>query len=101
MIDELLAIFAAMPGAPDDPDTLYARCYARQITGALPGGDPGNVAAANPTREGMDCGWRIEREAPEGCVIARKGGVARIFRPGQFLRLRGPGAKVEAGEEIR
>jgi hypothetical protein len=101
MKDELLAIFAAMPGPPDDPDTLYGRCYARPIAGGLPGGDPGDVAAANPTREGMDYGWRIEREAPEGCVIARKGGAARIFRPGQYLRLRGPGAKIEAGEEIR
>lgn len=101
MIDELLAIFAAMPGPPDDPATLYARCYARPITGALTAGHPGDIAAANPTREGIDHGWCIEREAPEGCVIARKGGAARIFHPGQYLRLRGPGAKIEAGEPIR
>jgi hypothetical protein len=101
MIDELLAIFAAMPGPPDDLDTLYSRCYCRPISGALPAGDPGDLAAANPTREGVDYGWRAEQEAPEGCVIALKGGATRLFRPGQYLTLRGPGAKVIADEPIR
>jgi hypothetical protein len=101
MIDELLTIFAAMPGPPDDSDTLYARCYSRPITGPLPAGDPGDLAAANPTAEAIDDGWRIEQDAPDGCVIARKGGATRLFRAGQYLTLRGPGARVEADEPIR
>ena len=101
MTEELLAIFAAIPGPPDDPDTLYARCYSRPISGPLPAGEPGDLSAANATREGIDSGWRVEQAAGEGCVIAVKGGAVRMFRPGQYLTLRGPGAKVEAGEPIR
>jgi hypothetical protein len=101
MTEELLAIFAAMPGPPDDADTLYARCYSRPFHGELPHGDPGELAGFNATRESIDCGWQIEQPAAEGCVLARKRGAVRMFRPGQYLTLRGPGAKVEPDEPIR
>ena len=101
MIDELLAIFAAIADAPDDIDTIYERCYARSVLRQYPEGEPGDLGAANATREGFDDGWQAEQSAPEGCLIARKGGAARIFQPGQYVTRRGPGAKVLPGEPIR
>jgi hypothetical protein len=101
MTKELLAIFAAMPGPPDDPATLYERCYSRSVLYQLEPGEPGDVAAANSTVAGYDDAWQIEQRADEGHVLARKGGAARMFRPGQYLTLRGPGARIEAGEAIR
>ena len=101
MIDELLAIFAAMPGPPDDPETLYARCYTRSVLRTFEAGEPGDLARANTTREAIDYGWRAEQAVAEGYLLARKAGAARRFRPGQYLTLRGPGAKVENGEPVR
>src|SRR5690349_10174031 len=90
-----------MPGPPDDADTLYSRCYCRPVAGVLAAENPGNIAAADSRREAIDYGWRIEQSAGEGCVIARKGGAVRLFRPGQYLTLRGPAVAPEADEPIR
>jgi hypothetical protein len=101
MTEELLAIFAAMPGAPDDAETLYNRVYSRSVLYQLAAGEPGDLPAANSTAAGYDDGWQVEQAADEGWVLARKGGAARLFRPGQYLTLRGPGARTEAGEAMR
>jgi hypothetical protein len=101
MIEELLAIFAAIPGPPDDPQTLYDKCYSHSVLASWSAAEPGDLAAVNSTVAAFDDGWQAESAAPDGFIVARKSGAARLFHPGQYLTLRGPGVKIDAGEPIR
>jgi hypothetical protein len=108
--EELQAILAADLGSFSDAgslaETLYTRCYARSIAETAPSPETDEdltpaLIAANQSRAGWDFGWRADQALDDGRILARKAGAARAFRPGQYITLRGPGSKVEEGDEIQ
>ncbi len=104
MTEELLAVLAL---EIDDLDSLYKRCYTRdcRMAAAEATGDGDDLtavlAAANQSRGWWDDTWRIVQPLDEGRVLARRGGAARPFRPGQYITLRGPGPVPKEDEPIR
>jgi hypothetical protein len=112
--DELNAILTAELGPQDDAAELaviiYNRCYTASIFDAgemhqLPDGR-GSVAladaleAANSCRASWDEGWTIDQMLSQGRILARKGGVARAFLPGEYLTYRGIGSGPKAGARV-
>ena len=97
---ELAAILAADWPAQDDSaklaGLLYERCYNHSILDpARPGTAAGQdllpaLIGANQSRPTWDEGWRIDQPLDEGRVLARKGGAARAFLPGEYITDRGP-----------
>ena len=113
MNDELMAILEAdLPGQDDAgklAEVLYSRCYMHSILDppAVAVEEAANrdltsiLAAANTGREAWDAGWRIDQVLDAGRVLARKGGAARSFLPGEYLTQRGLGVGPEAGKPLR
>ena len=109
LIDELKAILAADFPEQRDPAklavVLYNRCYTVSIL------DPPapaasevdltpSLAAANQSRATWDEGWKIDQMLDGGRILARKGGAARGFLPGEYLSHRGIGSGPEAGARV-
>lgn len=95
---ELSAILAAdIPHQEDErklANYLYDRCYTESIF--EPRGVPADsgdltpvLEAANQSRAGWDEGWTIDQLLDAGQILARKGGAARSFLPGEYLTHRG------------
>jgi hypothetical protein len=97
---ELEAIMAAE--WPEMEDTaklarlLYERCYNHSILDPPPAPAAAgpdlldSLMAANQSRPTWDEGWRLDQPLDDGRVLARKGGAARTFLPGEFITDRGP-----------
>ena len=111
LLEELRAIFAADLPSQDDARklaiVLYNRCYTVSIHDppeAGAGGGPDDLtsalAAANQSRPAWDEGWRIDQMLSGGRILARKGGAARAFLPGEYLTHRGIGSGPEAGAAV-
>jgi hypothetical protein len=104
MNEELLAVLALESGGPE---FLYERCYTRDCRAAAEAdleGDPelaAALSAANRSRGRWDDTWCVVQPLGEGRILARRGGAARLFRPGQYITLRGPGPVPEKDEPIR
>jgi hypothetical protein len=108
LIDELKAIVAAdLPH--DDPAklavVLYNRCYTASILDppapiVTPSDLTPVLAAANQSRATWDEGWKIDQVLSGGRILARKGGSARSFLPGEYLTHRGIGSGPEAGARV-
>jgi len=110
--NELMAILAAdLPGQDDAgrlTDVLYDNCYTNSILDPPPAANDGAtdrdltsmLIAANASRAGWDKGWHIDQILDEGRILARKGGAARSFLPGEYLTQRGLGAGPEAGKPV-
>lgn len=89
-------------------EVLYHRCYTHCILdsppaakGIMPDRDLTSLLiAANAGRPAWDEGWRVDQVLDEGRVLARKGGAARSFLPGEFLTHRGLGAGPKAGKSV-
>ena len=111
LADELTAILAADLPDQDDPrklaELLYNRCYTEAIldpprlTG-IEGPDDLTpaLAAANQSRTGWDQGWKIDQLLSGGRILARKGGAARSFLPGEYVTYRGLGSGAAPGAQI-
>jgi hypothetical protein len=107
-----MAILAAdLPGQDDAgglAEVLYERCYTQSILDSLPAANDGAtdrdltsiLIAANRSRAVWDEGWRIDQLLDGGRILARKGGAARSFLPGEYLTHRGLGAGREAGKPV-
>ena len=116
MRNELEAILAADFSELGDVEklagVLYDRCYTRSILDSVrshrPRGHPErgthecarDIEAANQSRAAWDEGWIVDQVLDDGRVLARKGGAARAFLPGEFLTHRGLGSGPEAGARI-
>jgi hypothetical protein len=112
LVDELNAILAADLPEQDDPGklatVLYNRCYTASIldpplsplTTSGPDDLTPLLAAANQSRAAWDEGWRIDQLLDGGRILARKGGAARAFLPGEYLTYRGVGSGPEAGAMV-
>jgi len=109
LLNELRAILAADLPDQDDPHklavVLYNRCYTESIF------DPPStqtseedltevLTAANQSRATWDEGWKIDQLLDGGRILARKGGAARSFLPGEYLTHRGIGSGPEAGARV-
>ena len=112
--EELNAILVADLGAQDDPAKLaiilYERCYTASIFDSLemhrlPDGR-GSVTlsdvleGANRSRASWEEGWRIDQMLSGGRILARKGGAARAFLPGEYLTHRGIGSGPKDGAMV-
>ncbi len=107
-----MAILAAdLPGqehAGRLAKVLYRRCYMHSILDAPAADDSERndgdltsvLSAANTGRAAWDEGWRIDQILEEGRILARKGGAARSFLPGEYLTHRGLGLGPEAGKAV-
>ncbi len=111
LIEELNAILAADLPSQDDPAklavVLYNRCYTASILDpparAIPGAADDLttiLTAANQSRASWDEGWKIDQILEGGRILARKGGAARAFLPGEYLTHRGIGSGPEAGAKV-
>lgn len=111
LVEELSEILAANLPTQDDPAKLavllYNRCYTASIldSPAPPtAGGPNDLthilAAANQSRATWDEGWKIDQILSGGRILARKGGAARPFLPGEYLTHRGIGSGPEAGAAV-
>jgi len=110
--EELKAILEADLGDQSDAaklePVLYTRCYAHSIldgeAAAAPNGAPADLVEqmekANTGVTTWDEGWRIDQYLQEGCVLARKGGAARPFRPGEYLVHTGIGCAARRGAPL-
>ncbi len=116
--EELNAILVADLGAQDDAAklavTLYERCYTASIfdseemqpaplrsrLGKKSDDLTPVLEAANRSRASWDEGWTIEQILSGGRVLARKGGAARAFLPGEYLTHRGIGSGPKAGAMV-
>jgi hypothetical protein len=58
------------------------------------------LEAANSCRASWDEGWKIEQMLSQGRILARKGGAARTFLPGEYLTHRGIGSGPKAGARV-
>jgi hypothetical protein len=109
LIEELRTILARELPDQDDPAklaaVLYNRCYTESIL------DPPSIessdedltqllAAANQSRAGWDEGWTIDQMLDGGRILARKGGAARAFLPGEYLTHRGIGSGPQDGAKV-
>jgi len=107
-----MAILGADLPSQDDAgrltDALYDRCYSHSILDPPAAANDDGPAkdltsiliAANASRAAWDEGWRIDQVLDEGRILARKGGAARSFLPGEYLTHRGLGAGPEAGKPV-
>ena len=107
-----MAILSADLPRQDDAgrltDVLYSRCYMHSILDPPPAANEGEndqnltsiLLAANASRAAWDEGWRIDQLLDDGRILARKGGAARSFLPGEYLTHRGLGAGPEAGKPV-
>jgi hypothetical protein len=107
-----MAILAADLPAQDDAgsltDVLYRRCYMRSILDPPDAANDGAgdadltpvLIAANAGRPAWDEGWRIDQLLEDGRILARKGGAARSFLPGEYLTRRGLGVGPKAGKPV-
>ncbi len=112
LVDELKAILTAELPDLDDADKLaailYNRCYTASIleptlsTATFSGADDLTplLAAANQGRPAWDEGWRIDQLLDGGRIVARKGGAARAFLPGEYLTYCGIGSGPAAGAVV-
>lgn len=93
-------------------NALYHYAYARIFTGVLPLTEPptatntkatfiAHLAAANTSTPYWDEGWQVAEVAYSGEIIATKGTMARLVRPGEFLHLEGTGSRIQPGTPIR
>jgi HopA1 effector protein family len=112
--EELNAILTADLGPQDDVAklavVLYNRCYTASIFDSeelhrLPEGrGSGSLAdalqAANTSRACWDEGWKMDQMLGQGRILARKGGAARAFLPGEYLTHRGIGSGQKAGAGV-
>jgi len=102
---------ADLPGQEDAgslSEVLYRRCYMHSILEPAAAGDGGEdrdltpaLMAANAGRAAWDEGWRIDQALDGGRILARKGGAARTFLPGEYLTHRGLGAGPAGGKPVR
>ncbi len=109
--EELNAILTADLGPQDDAEKLavilYNRCYTVSIFDSqerhqLPDGRGSDdltplLEAANSCRASWDEGWKMDQMLSQGRILARKGGAARAFLPGEYLTHRGIGSGPKAG----
>jgi len=85
---------------------LYERCYSHSVLDPPPAAGAGGpdlleaLIAANQSRPTWDEGWHIDQPLDDGRVVARKGGAARAFWPGEFITNRGPDRGPEADAPI-
>jgi hypothetical protein len=112
MNNELMAILEAdLPGQDDAgklAEVLYSRCYMHSILDPPPAANnevidrdlTSVLDAANMGRAVWDAGWRIDQILDGGRILARKGGAARSFLPGEYLTRRGLGAGPVAGKPV-
>jgi hypothetical protein len=110
--EELNAILAVDLPHQDDPrklaKVLYERCYMASILDPPPNGtsagDPDDLtpqlSRANQSRAVWDEGWKVDQLLEGGRILARKGGAARSFLPGEYLTHRGVGSGPAAGARV-
>jgi hypothetical protein len=92
-------------------DCLYQYCYCRRFQpgfmNQLPT-DPvaadssflAQLSQANRSNSRWDMGWVVRRSEPTGQIWAEKGGVNRMFSPGEFVNYNGPGSPVNTGTVV-
>jgi len=106
---ELAAILAADWREDDSArlsGLLYDRCYNHSfLDPRRPGTGAGQdllpaLIAANQSRPTWDEGWHVDQPLEDGRVLARKGGAARAFLPGEYITDRGPDHGPDAGGAI-
>jgi hypothetical protein len=88
---------------------LYQRCYcvalhskvAIQLQPAA-GGEEflGELSRANSSISRWDANWRVQTVENTGRVWAEKGGVLRVFQPGEFINFADAGSPVRVGSTI-
>lgn len=112
MREELTAILEAELPDSSDPaklaSVLYDRCYTRSILdpadatpdAAAPGDFLAQLEQANSAVTSWDEGWKIDQVLDEGCVLARKAGAARAFRPGEYVLHTGIGCAPKSGSAL-
>lgn len=110
--EELNAILTADLGPQDDAAKLavilYNRCYTASIFDSFRAASVSDrsddltpvLEAANSCRASWDEGWKIDQLLSEGRILARKGGAARAFLPGEYLNHRGIGSGSKAGARV-
>jgi hypothetical protein len=109
LLAELRAILVPDVIDEDDPAklaaALYNRCYTKSILDP-PSTQTSNedltdvLAPANRSRASWDEGWTIDQMLDGGRILARKGGAARAFLPGEYLTYRGIGSGPQAGAKV-
>lgn len=103
-LDELRAILATDLPHQDDAvklaGILYTRYYAASIRDTAAEDLLPVLAAANRSRAVWDEGWKIDQLLDDGRILARKGGAARSFLPGEYLARRGLGSGPAAGAAV-
>lgn len=88
---------------------LYQCCYclgpgSENVTSqpALPNGEEFllELSRANKSVPRWDANWRVTQMENTGGVWAEKGGVLRVFQPGEFVKFMEPGSPVRMGSTI-
>lgn len=118
-VDAVLPPVAAAPNAPA-PDAsarfvealsnlIYFHCYTRRYGGGAVDtavlsqpvvADPAFIAAlaaANPTQDRWEAGWKVFQAEPGGAVHVLKGDAATLAQPGQYAYLAGAGRPASVG----
>jgi hypothetical protein len=106
--------------APDAPSLmgelvgmLYQYCFCHKFTGrieieksepSVPANDASwaeTLARANQSRERWEDAWEVVHAMPNGHIVAKRGGIVRMFSPGEFVNLSGSGMVLAPATSIR
>ena len=117
--EQVAAVEAGPAPAPSMPESpalvmrlqqhLYQHCYCIAIgsrieppvTTTLSADDfLAQLSQANLSRSRWDSNWQVTRVENTGQVWAEKGGIVRMFQPGEFVNYSNPGTPVPTGTPI-
>ena len=94
---DLAAILAACGAADEEKLTefIYRQCYVKGFSEPAPESGPSEdltplLRAAHAGQPCRESGWRVAQVLESGAIVARKGGRARRFEPGQYVNLDSP-----------